>query len=94
MNITNETIWVAIGLSGQLLFSARWLVQWITSERRRRSVIPLAFWYFSIAGSLTLLAYALYRMDPVFIVGHVANSVIYIRNLMLLMREKRVSPLP
>lgn len=90
--MTTEHIWVAIGLSGQLLFSARWLVQWITSERRRKSVIPLAFWYFSIAGSLTLLAYALYRMDPVFILGHVANSVIYIRNLMLLMREKQAAP--
>ncbi|MEQ8662656.1 MAG: lipid-A-disaccharide synthase N-terminal domain-containing protein [Gammaproteobacteria bacterium] len=84
-----EQMWVAIGLSGQLLFSARWLVQWVTSERRRRSVITVAFWYFSVAGSLTLLAYALYRMDPVFIVGHVANSAIYVRNLMLLLREKR-----
>ncbi|MCB1746979.1 MAG: lipid-A-disaccharide synthase N-terminal domain-containing protein [Gammaproteobacteria bacterium] len=92
--MTNEQIWVGIGLSGQLLFSGRWLVQWITSERRRRSVIPLAFWYFSIAGSLTLLAYALYRMDPVFILGHVANSVIYIRNLVLLMREKRLAAAP
>lgn len=91
--MTNEQIWVVIGLSGQLLFSARWLVQWITSERARRSVIPLAFWYFSVAGSLTLLAYALYRMDPVFILGHVANSVIYVRNLVLLMREKRAEPL-
>jgi len=91
--MTSEQIWVVIGLSGQLLFSARWLVQWITSERARRSVIPVAFWYFSVAGSLTLLAYALYRMDPVFILGHVANSVIYVRNLVLLMREKRAEPL-
>ncbi|MGR8918726.1 MAG: lipid-A-disaccharide synthase N-terminal domain-containing protein [Gammaproteobacteria bacterium] len=87
--MTAEQIWVAIGLLGQVLFSCRWLVQWVTSERRRRSVIPMAFWYFSIAGSLTLLAYALYRMDPVFIIGHVANSVIYVRNLVLLVREKR-----
>ena len=91
--MTSEQIWVVIGLSGQLLFSARWLVQWITSERARRSVIPVAFWYFSVAGSLTLLAYALYRMDPVLILGHVANSVIYVRNLVLLMREKRAEPL-
>ena len=87
--MTTETIWVAIGLTGQLLFSCRWLVQWITSERAKKSIIPVAFWYLSIAGSLTLLAYALYRMDPVFILGHVANSVIYIRNLVLLVREKR-----
>ncbi len=91
--MTSEQIWVVIGLAGQLLFSGRWLVQWITSERARRSVIPIAFWYFSVAGSLTLLAYALYRMDPVFILGHVANSVIYVRNLVLLMREKRAQPL-
>lgn len=87
--MTAEQIWVSIGLLGQFLFSCRWLVQWITSERMRRSVIPLAFWYFSIAGSLTLLAYALYRRDPVFILGHVANSVIYVRNLHLFIRERR-----
>lgn len=87
--MTTEQIWIAIGFGGQFLFSCRWLVQWITSERMRRSVIPVAFWYFSIAGSLTLLAYALYRADPVFILGHVANSVIYIRNLMLLTREQQ-----
>ncbi|MGB1884449.1 MAG: lipid-A-disaccharide synthase N-terminal domain-containing protein [Gammaproteobacteria bacterium] len=84
-----EQIWVAVGLGGQLLFSCRWLIQWITSERAKKSVIPLAFWYFSISGSLILLAYALYRMDPVFILGHVANSIIYIRNLVLLMREQQ-----
>ena len=84
-----EQIWVAVGLGGQLLFSCRWLIQWITSERARKSVIPLAFWYFSISGSLILLAYALYRMDPVFILGHVASSIIYIRNLVLLMREQQ-----
>ena len=86
--------WFFIGLAGQGLFGSRFLVQWLVSERKKRSVIPLAFWYFSIAGSLTLLAYALYRMDPVFILGHVANSVIYIRNLVLLMREKRLAAAP
>ncbi len=87
--MNTEQIWVAVGLTGQLLFSGRWLVQWITSERQKKSVVPLAFWYFSIAGSTTLLAYSLYRMDPVFIIGHVANSVIYFRNLVLLTREKQ-----
>ena len=85
--MTTEYMWVSIGLLGQFLFSCRWLIQWITSERQRRSVVPLAFWYLSIGGSLTLLAYALYRRDPVFIIGHVANSVIYLRNLHLLLRE-------
>ena len=88
--MTAEQVWIAIGLFGQLLFSCRWLIQWLTSERMQRSVIPLAFWYLSIAGSLTLLAYALYRMDPVFILGHMMNSVIYLRNLHFLFKERRV----
>ncbi len=87
--MTVEQVWIAIGLFGQFLFSCRWLIQWITSERMQRSVIPITFWYFSIAGSLTLLAYALYRTDPVFILGHLMNSVIYLRNLHLLMKESR-----
>ena len=88
--MTAEQVWIAIGLFGQLLFSCRWLIQWLTSERMQRSVIPLAFWYLSIAGSLTLLAYALYRMDPVFILGHMMNSIIYLRNLHFLFKERRV----
>lgn len=87
--MTIEQVWIAIGLFGQLLFSCRWLIQWLTSERMQRSVIPLAFWYLSIAGSLTLLAYALYRADPVFILGHMMNSVIYLRNLHFLFKERR-----
>jgi lipid-A-disaccharide synthase-like uncharacterized protein len=90
--MTVEQVWVAVGLLGQFLFSCRWLIQWITSERAQRSVIPLAFWYFSISGSFILLAYALYRRDPVFILGHLANSVVYLRNLHLLMRERRAGP--
>ena len=83
-----ENVWIVVGLFGQFLFSCRWLVQWITSERMQRSVIPHAFWYLSVFGSLTLLAYALYRKDPVFILGHLMNSVIYLRNLHLLSKEK------
>lgn len=74
-------IWLAIGFFGQLLFSARFLVQWIASERRRESVIPVAFWLFSIAGGVTLLSYAIWRRDPVFIVGQAAGLLIYLRNL-------------
>ncbi|MEM7542082.1 MAG: lipid-A-disaccharide synthase N-terminal domain-containing protein [Pseudomonadota bacterium] len=77
----SETTWLAIGFFGQILFSCRFLIQWLASEKARRSVIPVAFWYFSIGGSVTLLSYALYRGDPVFILGQSANSVIYLRNL-------------
>lgn len=86
---TAELIWLAIGFGGQLLFSARFLVQWITSERSKRSVMPVAFWYFSIAGSIVLLSYAIYRLDPVFIMGQLFGFVIYARNLMLIRREAR-----
>jgi len=80
----NETVWLIIGFSGQALFSLRFLVQWWHSERQQRSVIPIEFWYFSIAGALTLLAYAIYRMDPVFIVGQMTGFFIYMRNLHLI----------
>ena len=79
--MTAEHVWLGVGLLGQSLFSARFLVQWIASERRRRSVVPEAFWYFSLAGGLTLLAYAIYRLDPVFIIGQFAGLFVYARNL-------------
>lgn len=82
-----ETFWLAVGLLGQALFSARFLVQWLTSERVKRSVVPIAFWYFSVAGGVTLLAYALYRNDPVFILGQGAGLFIYLRNLWLILRH-------
>jgi lipid-A-disaccharide synthase-like uncharacterized protein len=81
--------WIVIGFAGQALFSMRFLYQWIASERLRRSVIPEAFWYFSMAGGVTLLAYAIYREDPVFIVGQAAGLVIYARNLYFIWRHKR-----
>jgi lipid-A-disaccharide synthase-like uncharacterized protein len=81
-----EKAWLLIGLGGQLLFTARFVVQWIVSERKKRSVIPVAFWYLSLAGSLVLLSYAIYRKDPVFILGFSFNSVVYIRNLRLIYR--------
>lgn len=82
-------IWLAVGFMGQALFSARFLVQWISSELRKRSVVPLAFWYFSIGGGATLLAYAIHRLDPVFIVGQAAGLFIYLRNLQLIYRQRR-----
>ena len=84
-----EFWWVVIGLFGQLLFTGRFLVQWLASERARRSVIPVAFWWFSIGGGLILLAYAIYRKDPVFILGQSMGVFIYIRNLWLIRAERR-----
>jgi lipid-A-disaccharide synthase-like uncharacterized protein len=83
------TLWTAIGFIGQALFSARFLIQWIHSERIKRSIVPEAFWYFSVAGGITLLAYAIYREDPVFILGQALGLVIYGRNIWLIWRNKR-----
>ena len=82
-----ERIWLVIGFLGQALFSARFIVQWVASERARRSIVPHAFWFLSLAGGATLLSYAIYRQDPVFIVGQGAGLFIYLRNLMLIRRE-------
>lgn len=82
-------IWLAIGFLGQGLFSMRFLVQWWASERQRKSVIPLAFWYFSIAGGVTLLTYAIYREDPVFIAGQAGGLFIYLRNLYFILSGRR-----
>jgi lipid-A-disaccharide synthase-like uncharacterized protein len=89
MSLSNETLWLMIGFTGQVFFSARFLIQWLHSERHKRSLIPSAFWYFSVLGSLTLLTYAIYRQDPVFIVGQSAGLLIYTRNLQLLAQERR-----
>jgi len=82
--MSNATTWIVIGFIGQALFSARFVLQWLASERARRSIIPTAFWYFSLAGSMVLLAYAIHRADPVFIVGQATGLVIYLRNLYLI----------
>lgn len=90
--ISSQTFWLAIGFVGQALFSARFIVQWIASERARRSIIPATFWLFSVSGGATLLAYAIYRHDPVFIVGQAAGLFIYSRNIFFIWREKRGDP--
>ena len=81
--------WVllAFGFLGQAFFSARFLVQWIASERKKESVVPIHFWYFSAGGGLTLLTYAILRLDPVFIVGQAAGLFVYGRNLYLIWRK-------
>ena len=83
-----EHIWLAVGFLGQAFFSMRFLVQWIASERRKESVIPIYFWYFSIGGGLTLLTYAVHRQDPVFILGQAAGLFVYSRNLYLIHRKR------
>jgi lipid-A-disaccharide synthase-like uncharacterized protein len=84
-----EFWWVMFGLGGQLLFTARFLVQWIASERAGRSTIPIMFWYFSLGGGITLFAYAVHRGDPVFILGQSLGVFIYLRNLWLIYAERR-----
>lgn len=83
----NWDLWVLIGFAAQVLFSMRFVVQWIASERKRQSVIPISFWYFSIAGSLVLLLYAIHRNDPVFTLGQAFGTFVYVRNLMLIYRR-------
>lgn len=82
-----EMIWLAIGFLGQGLFFGRWVIQWIVSERKAESQVPIAFWYMSLIGGLITLAYAIYRRDPVFIAGQGVGAVVYIRNLMLIYRQ-------
>jgi len=79
--------WTVLGFAAQGLFSARFLIQWIASERLGKSVVPRAFWYFSIGGGLTLLFYALWRRDPVFILGQGAGLFVYARNLYFVLRD-------
>jgi lipid-A-disaccharide synthase-like uncharacterized protein len=81
--------WLVLGFAGQALFSARFLVQWLYSEKRRQSIIPVAFWYFSLAGGATLFAYALHIGDPVFILGQSAGVFIYSRNLYFIHKQAR-----
>ena len=84
--------WVVLGFVAQALFSMRFLVQWIASERAGRSVIPTAFWVFSIGGGVLLFAYSLYRKDPVFIAGQGLGLFIYLRNLYFVLREGPQTP--
>ena len=81
-------LWLAVGLAGQIAFGARFLVQWIASERKGRSVIPIAFWWLSLLGGVVLLAYAIYRRDPVFIIGQGSGLIVYARNLVLIRRRR------
>ncbi|MCA0403971.1 MAG: lipid-A-disaccharide synthase N-terminal domain-containing protein [Proteobacteria bacterium] len=86
--MSNSYIWLAVGFLGQAIFSARFIVQWLISEREKRSIIPVAFWYLSLLGGITLLVYSIYKKDPVFILGQSTGVFIYMRNLYLIQRER------
>ncbi|MEW4571392.1 lipid-A-disaccharide synthase N-terminal domain-containing protein [Tautonia sp. JC769] len=94
---STDAIWLGVGFAGQLAFTSRFLVQWVASERRRDSVVPIAFWWFSLAGGLTLLSYAIHKKDPVIVVGQAVGVLIYTRNLYLIAqarRDRRSNPSP
>ncbi len=83
------TLWLAIGFLGQGLFTARFLVQWMASEKKRDAVVPVAFWWLSLLGGAALLSYAISRRDPVIVVGQSMGLFIYARNLMLIDKARR-----
>ncbi|AZY92696.1 MULTISPECIES: lipid-A-disaccharide synthase N-terminal domain-containing protein [Paracoccus] len=89
--MTSQTVWLRIGFFGQALFSARFVIQWLTSERMRRSVVPHRFLWVSLAGGVTLFAYASWRGDPVFVPGQGLGLFVYLRNLMLIRRHRRTA---
>lgn len=86
--MTRETLWLIVGFAGQTVFTGRFVLQWLYSEFKRRSVIPVGFWYLSMLGSALLLSYAIYREDPVFIIGQSFGFLVYLRNLQLIARFK------
>ena len=90
--MNHETLWLIVGFLGQGLFSARFIVQWLVSERKKQSVIPVLFWYFSILGGAVLLVYSIHKQDPVFILGQGMGLLIYFRNLYFILRHPRSAP--
>ncbi len=80
--------WLAFGLIAQLFFTARFLVQWISSERAGKSVVPMAFWFFSIGGGMMTLVYGIVKREPVIIIGQALATIIYIRNIMLNVKNR------
>ena len=84
-----DLAWLIVGLFAQIMFSLRFILQWVSSEKEKRSVIPPAFWWFSLFGGLTLLAYGLHRREPVLILGQAMGVVIYARNIVLIHRSQR-----
>jgi lipid-A-disaccharide synthase-like uncharacterized protein len=89
-----EKTWLLIGFAAQLMFSMRFIVQWVASERARQSIVPEMFWYFSLFGGILLFAYAIYRADPVFILGQGTGLLIYARNIQMIWNHKREAAVP
>ena len=89
--MTVDRLWLILGLAGQAIFGGRFIVQWIASERRRESHVPIVFWYLSLLGGAITLAYAIHKKDPVFIIGQGSGLIVYVRNLMLIYRAQRNS---
>ena len=87
MNWNDTLPWIVVGLVGQSAFFARFLVQWIASERAGESYIPISFWYLSVVGSLVMLVYAIHRKEPIFLLGQLPNVFVYTRNIMLIRRS-------
>lgn len=88
-----DLVWLSIGLLGQSMFVMRWFIQWLASEREKRLVVPELFWYASLAGGLMVLAYGIYKPDPVIILGQF-GVFIYARNVYFLWRQKGAAPPP
>lgn len=86
--LTPETLWLAVGYGGQALFASRFLVQWIATERRQQSVVPVVFWYLSLGGGLLLLSYSIWIREPVFMVGQSGGILVYSRNLWYVHRQR------
>lgn len=84
-----DMLWLGIGIAGQCLFMARFIVQWIHSEKHGKSLIPVSFWYLSLFGGLIVLAYGIHKLDPVIILGQLPGAVVYTRNLMLIKRQSK-----
>ncbi len=91
---TTEMVWIGLGFFAQAMFMMRFVVQWIASERVRRSIVPETFWYFSIAGGVLLLAYSIYRVDPVYMFGQGLGLIIYFRNLYFVWSHKKAGDAP
>jgi lipid-A-disaccharide synthase-like uncharacterized protein len=89
--IMQDPFWAIIGFLGQLFFGGRFILQWIVSEYKKQSVVPVAFWYLSIVGSLMLLSYSLHIKNPIFILGFSVNTLIYLRNLHLIYKMPKNS---
>lgn len=83
--------WVLFGFFGQFVFAMRFIIQWIVSEKKKESTVPLSFWYLSICGGVILLIYAIYKKDPVFMIGQASGLIVYTRNLMLITKKKKVA---